>query len=37
MVETQVVLAGERPLAFAWKRRHLTVQTVTDHWIEQGR
>jgi hypothetical protein len=37
MVETQVTLSGERPTAFAWKRRYLTVQAVTDHWIEQGR
>jgi hypothetical protein len=37
MIETQVTLGGERPLAFAWKRRHLTVQTVSDHWIEMGR
>ena len=37
MVETRVELAGERPTAFAWKRRHLTIEAVSDHWIELGR
>ena len=37
MVETRVELAGERPTAFVWKRRHLTIEAVSDHWIELGR
>jgi hypothetical protein len=37
MVETQVVLAGERPLTFEWKHRLLAVESVSDHWTELGR